>query len=262
MTSWSDLLARSTQARREASAWLLHPRNRRAQDLRLRTRIERDAFARMTPYWQKLGFPFERLVPSYATAIGSSSDRPAALADLMGIIVNDGARRPATAIEGLTFARGTPYHTGFEAPVSKGEKVMSTAIARTLRDVMAQVVETGTAGSLRGIFTDSKGRPIAIGGKTGSGDNRYKTFARGGVVISSRAVSRTAAFAFFLGSRYYGVITASVAGPQAADYEFTSALPLGVLRLMAPALENRLEPTPRSQGTTIAERDEARPTKT
>ena len=91
--SWDDLLGRSAEARRVSSAWLFKTRNRRAQDLRLRIRIEQDAFARMTPYWQRLGFPFEHLVPSYATAIGSSSDRPAALAELMGIILNDGVKR-------------------------------------------------------------------------------------------------------------------------------------------------------------------------
>ena len=35
--------------------------------------------------WQKLGYPFEALTPSYATAIGASGDRPSALAELMGI---------------------------------------------------------------------------------------------------------------------------------------------------------------------------------
>src|SRR5258705_7826170 len=85
-----QLMRESTDTRRIASEWLFRTHNRRAQDLRLRARFERDAFARMTPYWRRLGFPFQRLVPSYATAIGSSADRPAALADLMGTILNDG----------------------------------------------------------------------------------------------------------------------------------------------------------------------------
>src|SRR5262245_30569399 len=74
--SWEKLWAQSGDARRMGSAWLLSGRNRRAQDLRLRIRMEKEAFNRMTPYWQKLGFPFKTMVPSYATAIGSSSDRP------------------------------------------------------------------------------------------------------------------------------------------------------------------------------------------
>src|SRR5919109_2416012 len=93
---WEELYARSIEARRISSGWLLQARNRRPQDLRLRIRMERDAFARMTPYWQRLGFPFKTMVPSYATAIGSSSDRPVALAELIGILVNDGVRRPKT----------------------------------------------------------------------------------------------------------------------------------------------------------------------
>ncbi|HEU4341856.1 MAG TPA: transglycosylase domain-containing protein, partial [Candidatus Binatia bacterium] len=85
--SWEDLYQRSAEARHTSSSWLLQARNRRAQDLRLRIRLERDAFARMTPYWQRLGFPFKTLVPSYATAIGSSSDRPVALAELVGVLL-------------------------------------------------------------------------------------------------------------------------------------------------------------------------------
>jgi membrane peptidoglycan carboxypeptidase len=57
--------------------------------------LEQDAFARMAPSWRRLGFPFAQLVPSYATAIGSSADRPAALAELMGTIMNNGEDLPA-----------------------------------------------------------------------------------------------------------------------------------------------------------------------
>src|SRR5204862_4447235 len=70
--TWDQLWAASAEPRREASVWLFRTRNQRAQDTRLRTRIERDAFLQMTPAWQRLGFPFRRLVPSLATAIGSS----------------------------------------------------------------------------------------------------------------------------------------------------------------------------------------------
>jgi len=36
------------------------------------------------------------------------------------------------------------------------------------------------------------------------------------------------------------VITAAVIGPRAGNYEFTSTLPLNVLRLLAPAIEDHL----------------------
>jgi membrane peptidoglycan carboxypeptidase len=238
--SWNELLTRSLQARRLASEWLFKTRNSKAQDLRLRIRIERDAFARMTPYWRKLGFPFDELVPSYATAIGSSADRPLALAELMGIIVNDGLRRPTIDIRRLGFGMGTPYHTVFEQTPRTGERVMRTPIARLLRAVLAQVVEHGTARRVNHAFADDNGVPIRIGGKTGTGDNRIETFARGGRLLSSHVVSRTAGFVFYVGDRWFGVITASVSGPQAQEYTFTSSLPLAVLKLLAPMLDSAI----------------------
>jgi hypothetical protein len=221
--------------------WLFRTHNRRAQDNRLRAKIERDAFARMTPYWRQLGFPFSRLVPSYATAIGSSGDRPVALAELMGILMNDGERRQTKLVERLRFGPGTPYETAFDAPAtSPGETVLEPAVARVARRVLAEVVESGTAARLRGAFTDSTGQPVWIGGKTGTGDNRYERFGRGHRLIESRAVNRTATFTFCLGDRYYGVLTAAVLGPAAARYKFTSSLPIAVMRLMAPSIQRRL----------------------
>jgi membrane peptidoglycan carboxypeptidase len=237
---WEELLARSQWAREVSSAWLFKTRNRRAQNLRLRARIERDAFELMTPYWRSLGFPFETLVPSYATAIGSSADRPMALAELMGIIVNDGWRRPTTDIVRLSFAPETPYQTVFEQTPSASEQVMRAPVARLLREVLAEVVNRGTAHRLSGVFIDDQGLPTPIGGKTGSGDNRIEIFARGGHVLASRAVSRTASFVFYLDERWYGVITASVSGSGAEQYNFTSALPLAVLKLLAPTLNAAL----------------------
>lgn len=235
-----ELIARAGEAKRVASAWLFQTRNRKAQDLRLRIRIEREAFARMTPHWQRLGFPFEHLVPSYATAIGSSSDRPAALADLMGIILNDGARRPSVLIERLRFAEGTPYHTVFEAESGAGERVMNPTVAGVLRGALAEVVEEGTGRRFRSALHWPDGTAVTVGGKTGSGDNRYETFTPGGHLRSSRVVNRTATFAFYIGDRYFGVITAAVDGPAAQEYRFTSALPIAVLKLLAPQLERRL----------------------
>jgi hypothetical protein len=49
-----------------------------------------EAFVEIHTAWKRVGYPFGYLVPSFATAIGSSADRPAALAELVGIILNDG----------------------------------------------------------------------------------------------------------------------------------------------------------------------------
>ena len=240
--SFEDLTARAEGATDVSSAWLFRTRNRRAQDLRLKRRIERDAFVHMTPHWRRMGFPFERLVPSLTTALGSSSDRPSALAELMGIIVNDGWRRPSVLIDELRFADSTPYHSVFRAEPQRGERVMHPAVAHVLREVLAGVVEYGTARRLKAAIIGPDGAPAQIGGKTGtdSGENRHEAFARGRQFAASRAPDRTASFAFYVGDRYFGVITASVEGSAAADYRFTSELPLAVLQLLAPLIEQRL----------------------
>jgi len=237
--AWNDVWARSPQAREVASSWLYQDRHRRAQDIRLRTQIEQNAFARMTPYWQRLGFPFERLVSSYATAIGNSSDRPTALAELMGIIVNDGELRPIIRLEELRFAPGTPYHTVMQPSPASSARVVPPPVARALKDVLAGVVQEGTARRLAKAFVGPDGTPILAGGKTGSGDNRFKSFSRRGGLVSARAVNRTATFVFYIGDRYFGVVTASVLGKDADHYRFTSALPVTVLKLLAPAINAR-----------------------
>ena len=231
---WEDVLKRSAEARALSSLWLFKTKNIHAQDRRLRIRFEEEAFKRMTPYWQRLGFPFDELVPSLATAIGSSADRPIALADLMGTILNDGVRLPVLRFEVLEFAKGTPYETEFRPVGSPGNRVMQVPVARALRRVLAGVVEEGTARSLNGVFTGKDKKPLVIGGKTGSGDNR---FGRKGV---ARAVSRTGTFVFFIEDRFFGVLTAYVEGKQADRYSFTSALPVAALRLLAPAIETEL----------------------
>ena len=232
--SFAELWSRSMFARQLCRQWLMSPDRFQAQNLRLRARIERDAFERMTPDWRALGFPFERLVPSFATALGASGDRPAALAELMGVIVGDGMRRPSSNVRRLVLAGGTPYHTAFEPLPQEGRRVLSPEVAQCLRGLLAEVVSHGTARRVDGVFMDAETQPLAIGGKTGSGDNGRRVRA------GWRSTSRTATFAFYLGDRHYGVITASVWGKGSGRYKFTSSLPLAVLRLLAPTLSDHL----------------------
>jgi hypothetical protein len=120
---------------------------------------------------------------------------------------------------------------------------------------MAAVVESGTARRLAGVFRLSDGKLITVGGKTGSGDNRIETFNRWGNVTSSRATNRTAAFVFYIGDRYFGVITAYVQGREAEHYHFTSALPVTLLKILAPTiiakLDKNIVPQPSAPGEAI-----------
>lgn len=226
----------SKSERQEVYAWLFKSRDRRAQDNRIRTLIETEAFLEIHRMWKRVGYPFESLVPSYATAIGSSGDRPAALAELLGIILNDGIRYPSVRIQELELGKSTPFETTFRRLPSAGERVLKPEIAARLRRATAEVVEQGTARRVFGVYKDLQGKPLVIGGKTGTGDHRYLTFAKGGGLLSSRVVNRTATFAFYLGDRFFGVVSAHVHGPEAANYDFTSALAAGLLKALAPSL--------------------------
>jgi len=81
---------------------------------------------------------------------------------------------------------------------------------------------------------------VPVGGKTGSGDNRYEEFSRGGTTIASQPVSRTAAFVFYIGDRFFGVMTAYVVGSNAGHYSFISALPVAIVKQLAPVLNSYL----------------------
>jgi membrane peptidoglycan carboxypeptidase len=232
-----DVESESVEARRQAAHWLFAKRFKQAQNIRIATTVEDAAFERIASDWRRLGYPFEHLVPSLATAIGSSADRPAALAELIGILVNDGIRRPTVRIDQLRFAAATPYETLVERHAEPGDRVLAPEIARVARAALLRVVDSGTASRVRGSYRDTDDKPIAIGGKTGTGDHRFQTVNADGTIKNSRVVNRAATFAFYMGDRYYGVVTAFVPGAKAADYDFTSSLPVQILKDLQPALQ-------------------------
>ncbi len=231
-----EVLDASVQERQESYRWLFM-KGQAAQNTRIRIGLEEEAFQRITEQWRKLGYPFERLVPSLATAIGSSADRPAALAELVGIIQNDGVRQPTVRVRSLHFAAGTPYEAVVGLGEMQGRRVMKAEVAATLRKALVDVAQNGTAKRVWGAFTDAAGHPIPVGGKTGTGDHRLDRHGPGGRLIESRAVARTATFAFTIGDRFFGTMTAFVQGPEADHYRFTSALPAQLLKSIAPALQ-------------------------
>jgi membrane peptidoglycan carboxypeptidase len=238
----AQIVEASKAERQEVYKWLFKTRHKNAQDKRIRQLMEVEGFQEIHKAWKRLGYPFDSLVPSYGTAIGASADRPDALAELMGIIQNDGVRLPTVRIERLHFGAGTPYETALVRAAAPGERVLAPEIPRLVRTMLADVVQAGTARRLAGVFTLPDGTPIPVGGKTGTGDNRFKTFAKGGGVVSERVVSRAGAFVFYIGDRYFGTVVAYVAGPTAAEYKFTSALTVQILKVLAPTLMRRLDP--------------------
>ncbi|MCP5110013.1 MAG: hypothetical protein GY953_04185, partial [bacterium] len=233
-----DVLEVSKQARRESYNWLFLPSKKRAQDRSIRVILERDAFRQIHASWKRQGYSFDWLVPSLATAIGSSGDTPAALAELAGVILNGGVRYPNLRIEELRFAENTPFETHWRRRRPARDQVLHPVIADLLRRQLVGVVEGegGTGRRARRSVVLADGATLTVGGKTGTGDNRFETVDASGRVVHSRIINRTATFVFCVGDRFFGTVTAFVPGEAAADYRFTSSLPVQIFRNLVPTL--------------------------
>ncbi|VVM70821.1 transglycosylase domain-containing protein [Pseudomonas fluorescens] len=244
---WSDIVKASQFERQEVYSWLFKSKHKGARDGRIRTMLEIEAFLDIHARWQKVGYPFDHLVPSLATAIGSSGDRPAALAELIGTILNDGVRMPTLRIDSLHFAANTPYETKLINDPDVGKRVMPSEVAAAMREALSHVVDAGTAKRVSGTFITPDGKPLAMGGKTGTGDNRIEAIGAGGRILSSKSINRTATFVFYIGDSHFGTLTAFVPGSTAEAFKFTSALPVQVLKGMAPILTPYLQPGTHTQ---------------
>ncbi|WP_020160729.1 transglycosylase domain-containing protein [Methylobacter marinus] len=243
-----EVIAASVEQRQAVYRWLFKSKRKQARQRRIMTLLEAEAFKEIHNAWARVGYPFRYLTPSYATSIGASGDRPAALAELMGILLNDGVRQPLVRFESLHYAEATPYETLLNRSVSQGQRVMPAEVARVARGALIGVVEGGTATRLRGTYTDLDGKALAVGGKTGTGDHRRQVWGEKGRLIESIFISRAATFAFFLGDRFFGVITAYVEGPEAEQYHFTSSLPVQIVKFLEPTLSPLLNRAPNEPG--------------
>ncbi len=216
--------------------WLYTNKAKNARDKRVRIALEVEAFGELARRWRRVGYPFDHLVPSLATALGSSGDRPAALAVLMGILVNDGQRVTTKRVTDFHYAAQTPYETVLSNPAANAEQVLKPEVAAAMRGLLSLVTNQGTARRLQGAYTSTTQQPLATGGKTGTGDNRLVQVGPGGQRVVAKALNRTATFVFFLGDRFFGTLTAFVLGEAADEFRFTSALPVQVLKSMSPIL--------------------------
>jgi membrane peptidoglycan carboxypeptidase len=241
-TTFRQAVAASHDQRIAVYDWLFHTGRKNAQDVRIHSLLEVEAFEQIHEQWKRLGYPFDSLVPSFATALGVSADRPDALAHLMGILVNDGKSLPEVSIQALGFAQGTPYETDFHYQAPASSRMLSPELTQVVRTALAGVVQSGTAGRLNGVYRDSAGQVLPMGGKTGTGDHRFDTFDKQGNVLTSKVVDRTATFVFYIGDRFFGTMTAVVHGEVGANYHFTSALPAQLMKVMSPWLLSDFSP--------------------
>lgn len=239
--TWKETVAASADARQETYEWLFNPRKFAGQNTRIRIILEQEAFQHIHKTWQDLGYSFSTMVPSYASALGSSGDTPASLATLSGIIQNNGLKQDAIKFRDIKLAQDTPYRQTFNVNAKPSKRVLPAELTELVRREMQGVVEEGTGRRIKGTVKLSDGRVLPIGGKTGTGDNRMQTYAKGGAVTSSDAKNRTGTFVYAIDDRFYGCITAYVDGPEAAKYKFTSGLAVQVLKNLLPAIQPVLD---------------------
>lgn len=102
--------------------------------------------------------------------------------------------------------------------------------------MLRDVVNGGTGARLSTGLPLGDGRTLPVYGKTGTGDQRFGVYARGGRLIESRKVNRTAVFVFVIGDRFYGTLTAYAHEPYAARYDYTSAMAVQLLKSLGPSL--------------------------
>ena len=240
----TEVMQASVAERQAVYAWLFKTNRKGAQDRRILTLLESEGFLEVHRQWASMGYPFGSLVSSYATALGASADRPGALAEMMGILVNGGIRQPNSRIRSLQFAKDTPYETLLRPSPVVGQRVLSPEVALAVRTAIRGVVEEGTARRALNAFVRADGTSIPVSGKTGTGDQRFNTYGENGRLLNSRVVNRSATFVFAIGDRFYGTITAFVPGEKAANYDFTSGLPVQLLKQMAPQLMPLLDAAP------------------
>ncbi len=237
----ADVQTASRDARVTAYSWLFKTRYHATQDRRIRHMVELQAYEEIGASWRALGYPFAAITPSYAAAIGASGDRPAALAQLIGIVAGEGVAVPPRSLTTLEFAQNTPYETHFAYAPAGGQAVLSPEIVEVVHGLLRDVVIGGTAKRLADGVPISNGRVLGVYGKTGTGDQRFNVFSREHRLIESRKVNRTATFVFGIGNRFFGALTAYVHAPYAARYDFTSAMAVQLLKSLAPVLQPLLD---------------------
>jgi cell division protein FtsI/penicillin-binding protein 2 len=130
--------------------------------------------------------PFERAARAASTWTQQDMSRaaygyslaatPAHLCSMLGCILNDGLWRPLRLVEGVTDISGNPTEGTPELP---SRQVLPATVARSVRDMLLNVVLKGTA---KGAHSDK----FVIGGKTGTAN---KVSDKGKYDLSRQAVS-------------------------------------------------------------------------
>lgn len=200
---WQKAVDASAEVRLLSYKWLLDSNKIEAQNTRLHTILEQEAFTHIRDRWAKFGFPFEKMVPALDSALGVSSDKPEALATFIGIVQNGGKLVDNHAFTDIKLAENTPYWKHYQPPAAQSRQVMRPETAALVREGMLGVVEFGTGQRLKGVVKLSDGTVLQTGGKTGTDNQDYAVNPK-----------RTMTFINFIGTRHFAVISAIMHDPK------------------------------------------------
>ncbi|TXD37859.1 hypothetical protein FRC98_09280 [Lujinxingia vulgaris] len=181
--------------------------------------VEEEVFGVLQKEWARAGYPFERLTPSLATALGSSGDRPASLALLVAAVRAGGLVPRLDSVEGVRLFEGTPYETWLRPAPTPPVRAFGPEVARAVEKLLLRVAERGT-----GHATDAPWQigqtTWEVGGKTGTSDHVLLIRDRDGRVMERRPVARSGAWVFFAGPCLVGTVVMFEQGEDAATHHF------------------------------------------
>lgn len=202
-SGWQKAVDASAEVRILSYKWLLDSNKIQAQNNRLHTILEQEAFTHIRDRWAKFGFPFEKMVPALDSALGVSSDKPEALATFIGIVQNGGKLVDNHAFTDIKLAEDTPYWKHYQPPAAQSRQVMRPETAALVREGLLGVVEFGTGQRLKGVVKLSDGTALQTGGKTGTDNQDYAVNPK-----------RTMTFINFIGTKHFAVISAIMHDPK------------------------------------------------
>lgn len=220
------------------NSWLINPKKLtdgkiRAQNRAITIMMDRDAWGEIEGFWHKIGYPKEyHLVPSLASVIGVSGNKPEALSKFTSIILHGGENVRITPFTDIHFGTGAdnPHELHARPGLPAGPRILHPEVAEHLIKMARGGVENeqGTSRRLFGVFKNQDGSPAVTFGKTGTAADSSTGKFRG---------------AFWMGgtAQCYAITIGVYKDNARPTDKYTSALASQILKALAPEIQPMLD---------------------